>query len=146
MTQNDLSFSAKVESKDISVWNINKYFGLPDVEFDTYGGKYADVNFDVEIEARSWGIKDIYVIVMKVVATIPWSVYAEDVSEEEKVTLLAKGGTEYRNGNIEGEIEIDSSKDDTWTIESELSIDGGMVCVGNIEIDFENKTITVQNN
>ena len=145
MTQNDLSFSAKVESKDISVWNINKYFGLPDVDFNTYAAS-ADVNFDVEIEARSWGIKDISVIVMRVVITIPWSVYAEDVTEEEKAILLANGGKEYRNGGIEGEMVIDNTLDNSWTIEDELSIEEGMVCVGNIEIDFEDKTITVQNN
>ena len=145
MTQNDLSFSTKVESKDISVWNINKYFGLPDIDFDT-SGAYAQVDFDVEIEARIWGIKDISVIVMKVVVTIPWSVYAEDVSEEQKAILLAKGGTEYRNGTIEGEMVIDNTLDNSWTIEDELSIDEGMVCVGNIEIDFEKKTITIQNN
>ena len=145
MTQNDLSFSTKVESKDISVWNISKYFGLPDIDFDT-NGAYADVNFDVEIEARSWGIKDISVIVIKAVVTIPWAVYAEDVTEEQKVTLLAKGGTENRNGTIDGEIIIDNTQGGSWTIEDELSIEEDMVCVGNIEIDFEDKTITVQNN
>lgn len=136
----------KTTIDDGTVYGLNKCFGVPDVDIDT-GRQTCYVDWLLEPEVRSWGIKSIYVYATKVKLSVEWEVYTEELTEDEKAKLIANGGREYRNETISGLIEVDSSEEwsgKKWTIKSEFKIEeDGMCRPQDVEIDFETMTITV---
>ena len=82
---------------DCTVYGLNNFFGVPTVDIDT-GKPKCYVNWVLEPEARRWGIRSISVYATRVVTTIEWEVYTEDLTKEEKDTLIIAGGKEYQNG------------------------------------------------
>lgn len=121
----------------LSVLGIEKALGIPDIDMDTYGNKLT-VNWSVDIDAREWGIKSISTAVDSVTGQIRWEVSTEYLTENERHRLIGLGGKEYKSSEtIDGEIEIDSSKEwqgKKWTLTSDLDINMG--CPNDVEIDF----------
>lgn len=139
------NFKATIEDTDI--WGINSYLGISK-DFDIETGKpTVYVSFELEPEARDWGIKSIYVFVSNVKCSVEWETDSLDLNEEEKAQLIAAGGTEYRNETIGGTIEIDTFeklKGKEWEITNECKFESdGQFMFGNCEIDFDKMTITL---
>ncbi len=143
----DLNFTA-IEKDDIDIHGLHKYFKIPtgrDIDID-YCKPTVYVRYQLQPEAREWGIKSIYIQIDRVYGSIEWYVAAEELSGEDKALLIAAGGTEMRNGNIEGTIEIDTLGNVplVWTTETEMEFksDGGLI-INSISVDFNNSLITV---
>lgn len=140
----DLSFTAIINDADIS--GLTKSFGLP--ELDAYTGKpTVKIDFHLEIEARSWGIKGIVVVIDNIAASIEWAIYEEDCNEaEQQKLIILHGGTPMRNGMIEGTIGLDTKTEpfSLWTIDNDVIFeDDGAASISNVEIDFESKSIII---
>jgi len=132
----------KAEVQNASVYGLALYFGV-DADIDS-GRPNVDVNYELQVEARNWGIKSICVVVTKITTTIHWYVDIEFLTEADKLKLISMGGTEYRNDTIGGFIEIDTTTDDKWTIETQVEIESdGALSINDVEIDFETMVITV---
>lgn len=126
----------KTETK-LSVWGLEKALGMSNVDMDTYGNTLT-IEWSVDIDAREWGIKSISTTVDSVTGQIRWDVSTEYLTESERQMLIGLGGKEYKSfETIDGEIEIDSSKEwqgKKWTVTSDLDINMG--CPNDVEIDF----------
>jgi|GEM_PF-5524010 len=139
-----IQFNSPIE--DITVYGLSKMFGVPDVDLDIRKIN-AYVDWNLEHEARSWGIKSTSIYITKVVCLFEWETYADDLIEEEKAKLITAGGKEYRGNTISGTIEIVSNKkwnEKEWTISNNISFRGtGLCCPQEIEINFELMEIIV---
>lgn len=73
------------QSQDEYVNNatVNIYDSVPDREVES-GNKQIPVNFRIDIEARSWGIKDISVFITSTVLTIPIVVTTFDANSNDR--------------------------------------------------------------
>lgn len=138
---NNETFTAQVEDTDI--WGINEFLGVSK-DFDIETGKPTlYVDYELEPEAREWGIKTIYVHIRKIAASIEWYVVPDDLTEDQKAELIKAGGTEYNNGNIEGVIEIDTSIKEMDITNEATFADDGRFTFDNCEIDLKKNTITL---
>jgi hypothetical protein len=134
------------EINDVYVYGLKECFGVPDVDIDT-GKPTCYVDWRLDLEERSWGLKSIDVYVTRVVVSIEWEVCSEGLTEEEKSKLIAAGGSEYRSGTIGGLIELNSKEkwhDKEWTLDSDFEVEEGGSCYPKqVEIDFEKMIITI---
>ena len=142
---NDLIFNANVS--DSNIYGINKYLGASDdVDIDT-GKPIFEVSFELDIDARNWGIKCIDVTVHKIVGIIEWEVYCDELSESDKGILIAAGGVEMRNDTICGTIEIDSAlkvDDKFWEVKNEATFtESGTFGFEEISIELSTLSITL---
>lgn len=140
----DLDFHAQVEA---DIFKIHEYLGVSkDFDIET-GTPTAYVTFELQPEAREWGIKYISVWVKKITCSIEWEAESSELSEQGKQKLINVGGTENRNETITGIIDIDSSKKfkgKEWNINCnvEFKADGGLQ-INDVQIDMEFIDITV---
>ncbi len=140
--ENEFNFSTKIEPAEIN--GINKYLGIDsDIDIE-YGRPTATVKYELEFEAREWGLKYIAVNVKKVTATIEWETDCEFLSDADKEALTKAGGIEMRNETFAGTIEIEATIVN-WEIENEAEFesDGGFK-MDYITINVADKTITIQ--
>ena len=141
----DLDFNATIENIDVN--GINEFLGVSkDIDIET-GRPTAYVSYILEPEVRDWGIKSMNMTIKKITSLIEWEVDSEDLTPEEKLSLISAGGREYRNNTISGEIEVVTTqkiKDKDWTIDNEVEFetDGGL-SIESIEVGFLTMTITV---
>lgn len=139
-----LDFKATVE--DSEIWNLNHYL-TPGRELDICPGKTtAYVEYELEPEVRSWGIKGIAVVIRRVKTSIEWEVDGDDLTEEDKEALRKAGGTEMRNGSFSGTVEIDTKYQEwnDWKTESEVEFEtDGAMSINAVSIDLKDKSITV---
>ena len=136
-----MDFTAKIT--DIYVYNINKYLGVSDdIDVNT-NDKRARVDYSIEFECRNWGIKSTIIWVRKITFSLDWSVETALLSIEDALNLKNRNGVDMRNGDTEGTIDMEISKE--WTIkEDDLKFsDDGTFQINDIEIDFEKNTITL---
>lgn len=105
----DNEFLAK--NVEISVFNKSNN----DLYIDDYGAT-AEVSYTIEIDYRSWGIKDIGVLIKKI---NPIRVVIQNLKTEEEQDFLIDP--------MQGEIEIDGSVVDSY----------GQVCPTSIEIHLD---------
>jgi len=141
----ELSFTANVAESNI--YGINQYLGASnDLDIDT-GKPIFGVSFELDIEARRWGIKCIDVTVRKIVGTIDWEVCCDELSEADKSILIAAGGVEMRNDTICGTIEIDSTlkvNDRYWEVENNATFgESGTFGFEEISVDLSHLSITL---
>jgi len=141
-----LGYDYQTTTDDCTVYGLSECFGVPDVDIYTYK-QTCYIDWLLEPESRSWGMKSISVHVTKVVASIEWEVYTDDLSEFEIEKLVAVDGMECRNKTVTGLIEINSCEEwngRSWIIKSEFNIDKDGMCRPQfIEIDFETMIIRV---
>ena len=92
----------------------------------------AQVTWQFYTEMRSWGVKDV-------------GAYGTHVSMEIEVTMWLDGELDD-DDEVEHTItiEIDTSKDDSWEIETDMTnCDKEQYCPTDVSIDFGNKMITI---
>lgn len=138
------NYEAKIENSDISIYGFENYLGISkEASGSVDATATMNVEYDLQPEARSWGIKSIYISIEAVRGTISWEVWADDISEEDKQKLFAKGGKQYKN-MIEGEIEFAPHIYKDWEIQHNLEFSSdGAFSINGAEIDFKSKTITI---
>lgn len=112
------SYIVEIEARDIDFVGIDNVIP-PEYEHDyTDAASSFTVNFGIDIEYRSWGIKSIIVIVRSVSGTI--IITAFDSNETEK------------------EFEI---KCDDFEVETDITIDSDTITITHLEVDVLNKKI-----
>lgn len=117
-----MNFSTEIDHKNITI--IEKHSKWDSHDFD-YECEMCYVDWNLSIEARSWGVKGIHP-------------YATDVRMEIVVTQY----TDDEDIEVET-IEISRSND--WTIESEFDEkDVSCIAPQDLTIDFKKKLIEVQ--
>jgi hypothetical protein len=113
------------EIKDVEVSGLAEYLKLE--KEDSYSldtnTSIATLDYELEFEMRSWGIKSIYINIKEIRLSVFWS--TESKQDEQ-------------------EIEINSN-DGKWKVEHELKFqEDGMMSPDFIEVDFSNMLITVK--
>jgi hypothetical protein len=113
------------EIKDVEVYGLDKYLKLEgDDKFSLdINTSTAKLDYELEFEMRSWGIKSIYIHIKEVRLSV---VYTTESEKDEK------------------EIEINSN-DGKWKVEHELEFqEDGMMNPNNVEVDFSTMLITIR--
>lgn len=141
----DLDFKAKVEKAEI--YGINEFLKIPkDYDIET-GYPTAYIEYELQPEARDWGIKGIYICIKKVSVSIEWEIDCWEMSAEEIAMFVNAGGKEYGSGynhTVGGTIEIKTNCVDGWKIENETEFQSdGAVSINNVSIDLSDRTITL---
>ncbi|HRH54572.1 MAG TPA: hypothetical protein PLN38_14690 [Chitinophagales bacterium] len=124
---------------DVSVYGLYKYLGVSkDCDLDYYKSDVT-IEWSVEIEARSWGIKSADISIQSVKTSLEWAAYIDVLSDNDKAILLAAGGTEYLNQTINGVIEIDTSSfGSEWEVKTDLDFHpDGSLCISDCDIEFD---------
>ena len=112
-----------ISIKDIDISGLAEYLKLGKEDSDTLdtNTSKATIDYELEFEMRSWGIKSSYIIIKEVRLSVLWST----------------------EGSEEKEIEINSN-DGKWQVEHELTFhEDGTLCPSSIEVDFNKMIITV---
>ena len=111
--------------KDVEVSGLEEYLKLEkedSLSLDTNTSE-ATLDYELEFEMRSWGIKSIYIHIKEVRLSVFWS--TESKQDEQ-------------------EIEINST-DGKWQVEHELTFqEDGMMSPSIIEVDFREMLIIVK--
>jgi len=134
------------EIKDVEVYGIHKKLGI-DIAFDIDIKCNAKVNYELQPEAREWGIKYIVVAVQKVTATIDWEIDCWEMEESEIVEFVKAGGKESKisdyNHTVSGTVEVDSTTQ-KWEFDTEVEFkpDGGL-SIDNLTIEFNEDKIFI---
>jgi len=136
-----MNFSTNIN--DVKVYGLSKILGVQ-IDIDVESA-LCRIDWEVEIEAREWGVKSISVYVTKVICSIDWEVYKDSLTDDEKRKLIV-AGREYKD-TINATIDICSDEKregKEWTIETNFGSDKNeAICPNEIEIDFETMTITI---
>lgn len=121
-----MEFTTKIEDTyNISIWKLAQHLGIKELE--DINANFT-IKWSAEIEAREWGIKDIYTIIHSVSGVIEYSHYADD-------------DLEGNDPLIEKEFEF--TGDGFEIKDNEFKFKNGMLEPNDIEVDFERKTITI---
>lgn len=111
---NDLTFTTKID--DVDVYGLNHNLKIDDSIDIYFGNATAVIKWEVIIEAREWGIKDISALINSVEVSIPWEIfYEEDMPLSQEVIdkiVNTMGGLKHPTKKLyEGVIEINSNKE-----------------------------------
>lgn len=130
-----------------SISNIESYLNIQDNIDDVTAT--TKVSWDLDIDARSWGIKSIDISVPKVVCSVEWFAENGDYSylSNNAIDVLTAAGYKNSNGDFEGIIEIDSAEKingKEWTIEVEKGdYSWDSLMPREVEVDFKEMKIKV---
>lgn len=113
----DNSYSIEIDSDSIDVVGAKEIIG-PEYEYDNSVASTCTVNFTIDIEYRSWGIKSIIVLAQKVSGSVIITAYT--AQDEEK----------------EFTIELDG-----FDVETDITVDSDTIRISHLEIDVLNKKI-----
>lgn len=103
------------EIKHAYVHGLDKKLGLEVFDYEAV----VDIDFDIEPEYRSWGIKGLFCDIRKVIITITW--YSEDKKEES--------------------FEIDATN---WAIHNDVQVTkDGQLSINDCDIDLTNNSLTI---
>jgi hypothetical protein len=144
--ESDLDFTDVIKSGDVEVWNFKDFLGT-DADIEESPTDFT-VDFSVDLDIKSYGIRDISITVNRVYGSIEWSADTFILTAEQKAHLLSIGGKEYKSrGTIDGIVNVDSmdsgvKSKSKWDISSEVECNG-QATVGGVEIDFRKNTMIV---
>ena len=117
------TFTTKI--KEVEVSGLAEYLKLSkedSLSLDTNTSQ-ATMDYELEFEMRSWGLKSIYIHIKEIRLSVFWSTESDQTEKE---------------------IEINSN-DGKWKVEHELKFqEDGMMSPDCVEIDFSNMLITVE--
>jgi len=112
------------EIKDVDVSGLGEYLKLSkedSLSLDTNTSK-ATMDYELEFEMRSWGLKSIYIYIKEIRLSVFYS--TESDQKEKEIEINSKNG---------------------WEVEHELTFqEDGMMSPNDIEVDFSNMLITVK--
>ena len=117
----NMDFTTELQSKHISV--SRDHSSYPSSECD-YQFTDAIINWDMEIEARSWGVKNIYPFVRNVTLEVEIYEYTDD---EDKLVET-----------------IEIAEELGWKYDNEFASKGDGLCPQEIYIDFAAKKIEIE--
>lgn len=141
----ELDFKAKVEKAEI--YGINEHLGISKDYYIETGYPTAYIEYELQPEAREWGIKGIYICIKKVSLCIEWEIDCWEMSAEEIAMFVNAGGKEYGSGynhTVSGTIEIETNCVDGWEIDNEIEFQSdGAFSIDNVSIELPVKTITL---
>jgi hypothetical protein len=142
----ELEFNFKSVLTDCDIWGfVNALKAPTHVDID-FGKPSFTVEWDLQPDAREYGMKEISVFIKKVTGAIEWTAETEYLAEDEKQALIDAGGKQYVY-SIDGVVEVDSSAEllgRKWTVISKVKFgESGSCCPENCEIDFQEMTITI---
>lgn len=129
------------EINNASVYYINKYLSLSEnVCVDT--NAKTTIEFSVEPDYRSWGIKSIDISIKSIRTSIHWEVDATLLPQYDMIALQNAGGNKYGE-LICGSIDINTEFDDQWEIDkSELEFKpNGAFLISGVDITLTTKKI-----
>jgi len=120
-----MEFTTKIsDTPKIDIYGLDKHLGI---KVDDYSA-LAVIRWSAEVEAREWGIKSIISIIRSVSIEIEYSYYEIE--------------------DIELEYPIDDSfiiTDEGFTvIDDNFRMVSDSLCPSNIEVNFDDKTITIE--
>ena len=116
-----MEFNTELKAIHINV--SRDHSSYPSSEFD-YQFTDAIIKWDMEIEARSWGVKNIYPFVRNVTLEVEVYEYTDD---EDKLIET-----------------ISISEEDNWEYSNEFASKGDGLCPQDIYIDFVKKKIDIE--
>lgn len=124
--ENDLKFSTAILNNDTTIFGFDEHLGKTLGE--VYTKTRSQIEWEVELEARSWGIKGIDIKVKKIAIEIEYD-FDNEMDEKE---------TDFYY------LDVDES-DEQWKIVNEVAIgDNRSVFPAELQIDFTTKTIEVK--
>jgi len=118
----------KQENINADVIGLKAYLSLPDSYIAWESKAIVTIEYVVDFETRSWGIKSLIAYATKVSGVIEYEVDHDDPSK--------------RVGTID--INVTSASED-WKLESSIKpdLEGELLMVSQCDIDLENKVIYV---
>lgn len=154
-----MTLQFKTTIKNASVYCINQYLGITNKVCVDSSISDVTVEYDLDLELRGAGIKMATVTIKRVLAIIEWTVYADNLDQENSHILLDtasptyKGAYKASNGDIDGhdiEVVFDNTIDNQW---QKFSIDtrqltfkdDGTFFIDTAEIDLEKMRIELIN-
>lgn len=122
-----MEFITKLDNKSISEYGLDREF--PQLEKLDYEAEItAQVEWSFHVDSREWGIKEI-------------SAYTTNVAINMDITICSNDKV-----SVVRSVEIDTSVDgNEWGVENNI-LDlrlADSICPQDVEIDFDNKIITV---
>lgn len=144
--ENDKNFETTIDSYGVSLYGLAEIFKGIDIDNLQYETKFS-VLWSIEVESRTWGIKDIHIIVYSVRGSIDWSMDKEEL-DDMQLTKLKKIANHESETTIEGSIEFSSlnkMNGREWTLDSsDFEVkQGGELYPTDLIIDFAKMKITI---
>ncbi len=133
-TGSDLNFKTIIQMDNSrNRGNISTYYEstfFPDLlpNDTTLESSELTIEWGIQIDARNWGIKDININITNIYGTLLFQTYRSDDV----------------NGDNPLEIEKEFKLTPEWKVESDIKLSSSSIFPSNVEIDFKNKTITVE--
>ena len=121
-----MNFTTRLTTRDIDIDGIE--YKLPELkktEFEITDAE-AIIEWEVELEARSWGIKGIYVNILKLNGTITVEIYDDEGDAKEEKTV------EFDLRDFNDECDFSGE------------IDGNGVGINDLTIDFGRRSAYVE--
>ena len=138
----------KTTVTDIDVDNISSILkGVRDDDVDIEGT--ADIDWEIQIEARENQIKNIAIIITKIQIHLNWSIDKCMLSaNDEKEIIALNQGCDDNRDSIDGILSIHSTEKfngKSWNVQSEIPFEeNGGVIPSNCFIDFTFMEIIVE--
>lgn len=130
---------------DIDYRNLWFYLGVTKDTYIDFGKSTTPksvINWEVDIEDRSFGIMRINPIINDVNLYCYWDIMLEDLSHICVENLMAKFECEVNDERIYGVIQPSTFRN--YKIINEVEINGGQMIIMDVLIDFITKEITIR--
>ncbi len=123
---------------DVSIYGLRNYLKIP--QLDVVDSSCACIEYELQFEAREYGLKNISIVIQKVAVNITWEVQDVDLTDSDKKSLVNALAVES-HGTWSAEFEI---TDKNFEVLNEMVFESdGAISVQDVEVDFEKMTIRV---
>jgi hypothetical protein len=134
----------KTTKAEVTLQHLNYALGL-DSDIDVFTKiSSMNINWNVEISEKEWGIKSIDVTVNKLYIEIEWEIYKEDISDYERISLLSKSDM-FHTVSETSQYIIGSYKifGNMFNIIENLEVNGGILEIEEVVIEFMDNEIHI---
>ena len=122
------NFTTELDKRSIEIRGFDKV----DKEFEDEYGMSSTINWELQFEERSWGVKGMYIGIIKITLNFHYHAIIPDDGPRE----------DWKGEDREYDVEIDKEE---WNITTESSVNShDQISPNFIEIDFQDKTIEIQ--
>tara|TARA_B110000908_G_C9931350_1_gene304071 strand:+ start:30 stop:410 length:381 start_codon:yes stop_codon:yes gene_type:complete len=122
------NFTTELDKRSIEIRSFDKV----DKEFEDEYGMSSTINWELQFEERSWGVKGMYIGIIKITLNFHYHAIIPDDGPRE----------DWKGEDREYDVEIDKGE---WNITTESSVNShDQISPNFIEIDFQDKTIEIQ--
>jgi hypothetical protein len=130
---------------DIDYRNLWFYLGVTKdtyIDFGKSTNSKSVINWEVDIEDRSFGIMRINSVINDLHLNCYWDIMLEDISDICKDNLMAKFDCDISDLHIYGTITPDVFRN--YKVINEVEMNGGQMIIMDVLIDFITKEITIR--